>query len=132
MKLIIAVIRPEKVRDVKQSLWDNKVHMMTIIDVKGCGQQKGYQEEYRGIIEEVNLHRKAMILIALNDSYVDQAVKAIIKGARSNGGHVGDGKIFVLDLFDAIRIRSGEKGIAAIGGESIELKNLKKIDKVEV
>ena len=94
MKLIISIIRPEKLPDVKQSLWDNQIRMMTVIDMKGCGQQKGYKEEYRGIIEEVQLHRKAMILIAVNESYVNKTVKAIVKGARTNDGKVGDGKIF--------------------------------------
>lgn len=129
MKLIIAIVRPEKLPDVKQSLWNEAVHMMTVVDVKGCGQQKGYIEEFRGIVEEVTLHRKAMLLIAVNESFVKRAVRAIIKGARANGGSVGDGKIFVLNLFDCIRIRTGEKNVAAIGGESEELIKLKKIDK---
>ncbi len=131
MKLIISVIRPEKITDVRNSLWENKIQMMTVIDVRGAGQQKGYKEEYRGIIEEINLHRKAMILIAVNDSFVDKTVKAIVKGARTNGGKVGDGKIFVLDLFDCIRIRSGETGIAGIGGPSKELDSLKKSGKIK-
>ena len=126
MKLIIAIVRPEKLPDVKQSLWKEKIYMMTIVDVRGCGQQKGYLEEYRGIIEEVTLHRKVMILIAVNESYIEKTTKAIIKGARTNGGAVGDGKIFILDLFDCIRIRTGEKGVAGIGGESEELSKLKK------
>ncbi|MFH2028228.1 MAG: P-II family nitrogen regulator [Nanoarchaeota archaeon] len=130
MKMILAIVRPEKLRDVKQSLWDKGVRMMTVIDVKGCGQQRGYETEYRGIIEEVNLHRKVMLLISVNESFVDKTVKAITEGARSNGGHIGDGKIFILDLFDCIRIRTGEKGIAAIGGDSDELKKIKKIEKV--
>lgn len=131
MKLIIAIVRPEKLPDVKRSLWDEKVRMMTVIDVRGCGQQRGYMEEYRGVIEEISLHRKVMLLIAVNKSYVEKTVKAIIKGARTNKkGSIGDGKIFILDLYDCIRIRTGEKGIAAIGGESEELKKLKDIEKV--
>ncbi|MBU0628620.1 MAG: P-II family nitrogen regulator [Nanoarchaeota archaeon] len=131
MKLIISIIRPEKLPDVKQSLLSDKIHMATVIDVRGCGQQKGYMEEYRGIVEEVNLHRKVMVIIAVNESYVDKTVKSIIKGARTNGGDVGDGKIFILDLFDCIRIRTGEKGVAAIGGPSEELDKLKKSGKIE-
>ena len=100
--------------------------MLTIIDVKGCGQQKGYLEEYRGVIEEVTLHRKAMLLVAVNESFVSQTVKAITNGARTNKGNVGDGKIFILDLTDCIRIRTGEKGAIAIGGESEEIKKVKK------
>lgn len=140
MKIILAIVRPEKLPDVKKSLWNEKVHMLTIVDVRGCGQQKGYLEEYRGVIEEVTLHRKVMLLIAVNESYVERTVKAIVKGARTNTisegptpskGKVGDGKIFILDLFDCIRIRTGEKGAAAIGGESEELGELKKSKKVE-
>jgi|TARA_B100001971_G_C18191210_1_gene538707 nitrogen regulatory protein P-II 1 len=126
MKLIMSIIRPEKVPDVKQSLWDHKVHMMTVVDVKGCGQQKGYIEEYRGVIEEVTLHRKVMLLVAVNESYVEGAVKAIVNGAKTNDGNVGDGKIFILDLDDCIRIRTGEKGVSAIGGPSKEVDELGK------
>lgn len=132
MKLIISIVRPEKLPDVRKSLWESKIHMMTLIDVRGAGQQKGYLEEYRGIIEEVSLHRKTMFLIAVNESYVEKTVKAIIKGARSkkNGG-IGDGKIFILDLYDCIRIRTGERGPAGIGGPSKELDHLKKQNKIE-
>ena len=128
MKIILAIIRPEKLPDVKQALWNEKVHMMTVVDVKGCGQQKGYIEEYRGVIEEVTLHRKVMLIIAVNESYVKKTIKAIIKGARTNGkkGKLGDGKIFILPLEDCIRIRTGEKGVIAIGGESEEAARLKK------
>jgi nitrogen regulatory protein P-II 2 len=132
MKLIISMFSPEKLPDVKQSLWRDGIRMMTVIDVRGCGQQKGYLEEYRGVIEEVNLHRKVMLLIAVNESFVEKTVKAITKGARAGKGALGDGKIFILDLFDCIRIRTGEKGVAAIGGESEELTKLKKINKVVI
>lgn len=133
MKLLIAIVRPEKLRDVKKALWEADVKMMTVMDVKGCGQQKGYMSEYRGIIEEVSLHRKAMIMIAINESYVGKTKKAIIKGARTNEkGSIGDGKIFILDLADCIRIRTGEMGAAAIGGDSEELKSMKKIEKVKI
>ena len=128
MKLIIAIVRPEKLRDVKDALFKEKVHMMTVIDVKGCGQQKGYLEEFRGVVEEVSLLRKVMLIIAVNDSYVKKTADVIIKGARTNGkeGKVGDGKIFVIDLEDCIRIRTGEKGAIAIGGESEEAAKFKK------
>ena len=124
MKILIAVVRPEKLPDVKQALLKDDVHMMSIVDVRGCGQQKGFVEEYRGIVEEVKLHRKVMLFIALNDSYVDKALKAIVRGARTNGGSVGDGKIFVLPLEDCVRIRTGETGVYAIGGESSEAKKV--------
>lgn len=128
MKLIIAIIRPEKLRDVKEELFKEKIHMMTIIDVRGCGQQKGFIEEYRGVIEEVTLHRKVMLIIAVNESYVKKTVDTILKSAKTNGkeGRVGDGKIFVVNLEDCMRIRTGEKGVTAIGGESEEVKKLKK------
>jgi len=133
MKLIISIVRPEKLRDVRESLLEEKVHMLTVVDVRGCGQQKGHLEEYRGIIEEVTLNRKVMFLIAVNESFVERTIKAIVKGARTNKkGSVGDGKIFVIDLFDAIRIRTGERGFAGIGGPSQELKSLNKIEKVEI
>ena len=83
---------------------------MTVIDVKGCGQQKGYMEEYRGIVEEVSLHRKTMMLIAVNEKDVKKVVESITKGARTDDGKIGDGKIFVLNLEDCMRIRTSEKG----------------------
>ena len=125
MKLIAAIIRPDKFRDVKEALFAEGVFMMTQFDVRGCGQQKGFPLEYRGVIEEVNLHRKTMLLIGVNESYVKKTVKAIVGAARTNGGHVGDGKIFVLDLEDCVRIRTGECGVAGIGGRSAELDALK-------
>jgi len=114
MKLIIAIVRPEKLPDVKQSLWKENIHMITVVDVRGCGQQKGYLEEYRGVIEEVTLHRKVMLLIAVNESYVERAIKAIIKGARTNKGSIGDGKIFVSGVEETVRIRTGERGKEAL------------------
>jgi nitrogen regulatory protein P-II 1 len=127
MKIILAIVRPEKLPDVKKSLWNEEVKMMTIIDVRGCGQQKGHLEEYRGVMEEVTLHRKVMMIIAVNESYVEKTVAAIVKGARNSKGKVGDGKIFILDLEDCIRIRTGEKGVNAIGGKSKEIKKVNKV-----
>jgi len=122
MKYIIAIVRPEKLPDVKKALWNEKVYRMTVTDVRGAGEQKGYPIEFRGLIEEVNLLRKVKIEIAVNDSFVDSTIKAIIKGART--GNIGDGKIFVLPLEDCIRIRTEKSGIEAIGGESLELKKI--------
>nr|MBC8875744.1 P-II family nitrogen regulator [Planctomycetota bacterium] len=79
----------------------------------GCGQQGGYHETYRGADVEVNLLKKVRIEIAVNADFVDSTVEAIIKGART--GNIGDGKIFVMDLQECIRIRTGEKGHEAIG-----------------
>ena len=118
MKMIIAIVRPEKLPDVKKSLLTKEIGMMTILDVNGCGQQKGYKEEYRGIVEEVDLHRKVMLMIAVNESFVEKTVKAISSGAKT--GKIGDGKIFVLNLEDCLRIRTDEQGVLAIGGSSKE------------
>ncbi|MCF7860849.1 P-II family nitrogen regulator [Candidatus Woesearchaeota archaeon] len=132
MKMIISIIRPEKLPDVKQTLWKNDVHMMTVIDVNGCGQQKGYMSGYRGVIEEIKLHRKVMLLIAVNESFVEKTIKAIMRGARTKRGKIGDGKIFVLPLDQIARIRTGELDEAAIGGTSEELNTIKEIQRMEV
>ncbi len=113
MKLIIAYIQPEKLNDVKASLFDSDVHKMSVTTAKGCGQQKGYTEAYRGVVTEVNLLKKVRLEIAVNDNYLDPTIDAIVAGART--GEIGDGKIFVLDLADCVRIRTGETGSEAIG-----------------
>lgn len=113
MKLIIAIIQPEKLPDVKQALFDAKVYKMTVTNVVGAGQQKGFTESYRGTITEVNLLKKVRLEIAVNEDFVQPTIDAIIKGART--GNIGDGKIFVLDLQQCIRIRTGETGGVAIG-----------------
>ena len=113
MKLIIAYIQPEALNEVKQSLYDAEVYKMSVTNAMGCGQQKGYHETYRGADIEVNLLKKVRIEIAVNDEYTEATTDAIIKGARS--GNIGDGKIFVLDLPECIRIRTGEKGKDAVG-----------------
>lgn len=113
MKLIIAMVQPEKLPDVKKSLFDADIHRMTVTNVVGAGQQKGFTESYRGAMEEVNLLKKVRIEIAVNDEFVQTTVDAIIKGARS--GNIGDGKIFIVPLEECIRIRTGEKGKLAIG-----------------
>jgi len=113
MKLIIAVIQPEKLPDVKKALFESDVYKMTVSNVIGCGQQKGFKETYRGAITEVNLIKKVRLEIAVNENFVKPTVDAIIKGAWT--GKIGDGKIFILDLPECIRIRTGEKGGEAIG-----------------
>ena len=113
MKMIIAVIQPEKLTDVKAALLAAQVYKMTALNVIGCGQQMGYKETYRGAITEVNLLKKVELQIAVNDNFVKPTVDAIIKGART--GNIGDGKIFIVDLPECIRIRTGETGGAAIG-----------------
>jgi nitrogen regulatory protein P-II 2 len=113
MKLIIAYIQPEQLNEVKQSLYEKEVYKMSVTNAMGCGQQKGYHETYRGADIEVNLLKKVRIEIAVNDDFVDMVAEAIIAGART--GNIGDGKIFILDLPECIRIRTGEKGAEAVG-----------------
>lgn len=113
MKLVIAMIQPHKLPDVKKELFDVDVHKMTVTNALGCGQQKGYSETYRGVIHEINLLKKVKLEIAVNENFVKPTIDAIIKGART--GQIGDGKIFVLDLPRCIRIRTGEEGCDAIG-----------------
>ena len=113
MKLIIAYIQPDKLTAVKQALYDKEIYKMSVTNALGCGQQKGYHETYRGADIEVNLLKKVRLEIAVNAEFVDATIEAIISGARS--GNIGDGKIFVQDLQECIRIRTGEKGDDAIG-----------------
>ncbi len=113
MKLIIAYIQPEKLSDVKQSLYAAEVYKLSVTNAMGCGQQKGYTETYRGVDVEVNLLKKVRLEIAVNDEFVQPTIDAIIQGART--GNIGDGKIFVLPLAQTIRIRTGEQGSVAIG-----------------
>ena len=113
MKLIIAYIQPHKLSDVKRSLYKAEVFKMSVTNSLGCGQQKGYHESYRGVDIEVNLLKKIRLEIAVNEDFVDRTVEAIIEGAKT--GQIGDGKIFILDLPECIRIRTGEKGHEAIG-----------------
>ncbi|MFH1379446.1 MAG: P-II family nitrogen regulator [bacterium] len=113
MKLIIAMIQPYKLPDVKQALFDSEVYKMTVTNAVGSGQQKGFTETYRGVVHEVNLLKKIRLEIAVNEDFVEPTIEAIIKGART--GKIGDGKIFILDLPECIRIRTGERGNEAIG-----------------
>ena len=113
MKLIVTMIQPHKLPDVKKALYDADVFKMTVTNALGCGQQKGYTETYRGVIHEINLLKKIKLEIAVNENFVESTVEAIIKGAKT--GKIGDGKIFILDLPECIRIRTGERGSKAIG-----------------
>ncbi|MBN2331660.1 MAG: P-II family nitrogen regulator [Deltaproteobacteria bacterium] len=113
MKLIIAYIQPHKLTDVKQSLYEADITKMSVTNSLGCGQQMGFTESYRGVEREINLLKKLRLEIAVNDAFVKQAVDAIIDGART--GEIGDGKIFVTNLEECYRIRTGETGAEAIG-----------------
>ncbi len=113
MKLIVAYIQPERLNGVKQALYSRDVFKMSVTNAMGCGQQQGYHESYRGVDIEVNLLKKIRLEIAVTAGFVDKTVEGIIEGART--GSIGDGKIFVMDLPDCIRIRTGERGKDAIG-----------------
>ena len=113
MKLIIAYIQPHKLSDVKQALYKAEVFKVSVTNSLGCGAQKGYHESYRGVTFNVNLLKKVRLEIAVNEDFVEKTIDAIIEGART--GTIGDGKIFVIDLPECIRIRTGERGSEAIG-----------------
>jgi nitrogen regulatory protein P-II 1 len=113
MKLIIAYVQPDRLTQVKQALYEREVFKMSVTNALGCGQQRGYTETYRGVQMEVNLLKKVRLEIAVNDDFVEPTVEAIIQGSRT--GNIGDGKIFVLELPECIRIRTGERGHEAIG-----------------
>lgn len=116
MKLIVAIIRPERLEAVQAALNERDVYLMTVSDVRGCGRQRGFTEVYRGTEIQVRLLPKLKIEIAVNDAFVEAAVEAIVHAARSGEtGQIGDGKIFVQPLDDCVRIRTGERGGQAIG-----------------
>ena len=113
MKLIIAIIQPHKLEDVLQELDNKEIHLKTVTNVLGCGRQKGRTEVYRGRKETGGMLKKVRLEIAVNDNYLEPTIKAIVKGAKT--GETGDGKIFVLDLKECVRIRTEERGAIAIG-----------------
>jgi nitrogen regulatory protein P-II 1 len=114
MKLIIAIIQPNKLEEVKAELVKNEIFRLTVSDVQGYGQQKGKTEVFRGNEISVNLLRKVRLEIAVNDDFVKPTVDAILKSAKTGPGKVGDGKIFIMPLEEVIRIRTGETGSKAI------------------
>ncbi len=116
MKLVVAIIRPEKLEDVQKALAERDVYLMTVTDVRGCGRQRGYTEVYRGTEVSIQLIPKLKLELAVNEAFVEATVEAIVHAARSGDtGSIGDGKIFVLPLEDCVRIRTGERGSEAIG-----------------
>ncbi len=115
MKLVIAIIQPDRLEAVKQALADVEVFRLTVMDVQGFGRQRGHAEVFRGHEVSVNLVRKVQLMIAVNDNFLEPTIEAILKGGRTGpSGQLGDGKIFVLPLEDCIRIRTGERGGEAI------------------
>ena len=113
MKYIIAIIQPDRVDEVLRLLMEKEIHLVTVSSVLGRGRQKGIAEVYRSHKEVGSLLKKTKLEIAVNDSFVQPTVDAIIQGART--GQVGDGKIFILDLAECVRIRTGETDGVAIG-----------------
>jgi nitrogen regulatory protein P-II 2 len=113
MKLIIAIIQPHKLDAVKRELEAVDVNLMTVTNVLGQGRQKGLTEIYRGAKEAGGLLNKVRLDIAVNEDFVEPTIKAIIKGAHT--GDVGDGKIFVVELAECVRISTDERGGTAIG-----------------
>ena len=113
MKLIIAIIQPYRLEQGKEELYKEEVNLITVSEVLGYGRQKGVAEVYRGAKETGNLLRKIRLEIAVNEKFVERTIRAIIAGAKT--GQTGDGKIFVVDLPECIRIRTEERGSEAIG-----------------
>ncbi len=112
MKLITAIIKPFKLDDVREAISEIGVHGITVTEVKGFGRQRGHTELYRGAEYVVDFLPKVKLEIAVADELLDQALEAIIKAART--GKIGDGKIFISDLNEVIRIRTGETGAEAL------------------
>ena len=113
MKYIVAIIQPDRLDDVLDRLEEKGVHLVTVSSVMGRGRQKGIAEVYRSHKEAGSLLKKTKVEMAVNEEFVKPAVDAIIAGGRT--GNVGDGKIFVLDLKECVRIRTGETDGVAVG-----------------
>ena len=113
MKYVIAIVQPDRVQDVLARLEEKEIHLVTVTQVLGRGRQKGIAEVYRSHKEPGNLLKKVKLEIAVNEAFLKQTIEAITTGART--GQIGDGKIFVLDLAEVVRIRTGETGGPAIG-----------------
>ncbi len=113
MKYIIAIIQPDRLDEVLRLLEEQEVHLVTVTQVLGRGRQKGISEIYRSHKEAGSLLKKIKLEVAVNQEFLQRTVDAIIQGGRT--GHIGDGKIFVLEMKDVIRIRTGESGTVAIG-----------------
>ena len=113
MKMIVAVIQPYRLEEVKEALYEANVHLVTVSEVLGHGRQKGITEVYRAQKETGNLLRKLRLEIAVTEEFLEPTIEAIVKGAKT--GNLGDGKIFVYELQECVRIRTEERGIGAIG-----------------
>ena len=113
MKYIVAILQPDRLDGVLQLLTEKEIHLVTVTNVLGRGRQRGISEVYRSHKEAGSLLKKVKLEIAVNDEFVKPTVEAIVQGGRT--GNIGDGKIFILDLPECIRIRTGETGKEAIG-----------------
>jgi nitrogen regulatory protein P-II 2 len=113
MKYIVAIIQPDRMDEVLRLLTEKEIHLVTVSNVMGRGRQKGIAEVYRSHKEAGSLLKKVKLEIAVNEAFLKPAIEAITQGART--GQIGDGKIFVLDLSECVRIRTGETGGIAIG-----------------
>jgi nitrogen regulatory protein P-II 1 len=113
LKIIVAIIQPYRLEQVKEELYKADVNLITVSEVLGHGRQMGATEVYRGNKETGNLLRKIRLEIAVNEDFVEPTIAAILKGAKT--GHVGDGKIFIYQLDECVRIRTEERGTVAIG-----------------
>jgi len=113
MKYIVAIIQPDKLDDVLERLTEKEIHLVTVTQVMGRGRQKGVSEVYRSTKEIGTLLKKVKLEIAVNEEFVKPTIDAITAGAHT--GKIGDGKIFIIDLKDVVRIRTWETGRIAIG-----------------
>ncbi len=113
MKYVVAIIQPDRLDEVLNRLTEEEVHLVTVTSVLGRGRQKGIAQVYRSHKEQGSLLKKVKLEIAVNEAFVERTIRAITGGAQS--GQIGDGKIFIMELQECIRIRTGERGGEAIG-----------------
>lgn len=114
MKYVVAIIQPQKLDAVRDALTRERVAGLTVSDVQGYGRQKGHTELYRGHEYTVHFVRKVKLEVACDDAVADKVVEAITQAAKTDEGKIGDGKVFIMDLQDAVRIRTGERGREAL------------------
>lgn len=115
MKLIVAILQPPKLEAVQQALQQVGILRMTVTDAMGYARQRGQDELYRGSEYKTNLLRKVALEIAVNDDYVERTIECLEKVARSSGeGAIGDGKVFILPMEEAIQISDGQRGSGAV------------------
>lgn len=112
MKYIVAIIQPDRLDEVIEALEEEEIILLTVSDVMGRGRQKGVAEVYRSHVEKGGLLHKNKVEVAVSDDKLWQTVDAITRGART--GNIGDGKIFVFDMQECLRVRTGETGVSAI------------------